>query len=219
MMLFILLLFFFAQNTNADLSCPFESCSSTYNSSGCTILCESQDFPPKSQMIDNRIFKLSFTNLKNIPKDAFEGLKITTLEIECQNVEFVDEKAFSNVQKLDNLILSNVKNFSIFSDKIQILSNITLEFSVSNAGLTETSVVSFLESLKTWKKLKSLSITNNHLVHFKYDFNVFFHNLKTLTISHNSIEIFDIKCHNLSTLNIYNNQITKLDKEMLLNLP
>lgn len=69
---------FFGENTNADLRCPFESCSSTYDSNGCIILCESQDFPSKSQIIDSRILELSFTNLKNIPKDAFKGLEITS---------------------------------------------------------------------------------------------------------------------------------------------
>ncbi|CAF1117569.1 unnamed protein product, partial [Brachionus calyciflorus] len=203
-----------------DTRCPFQSCSNTYGTQGCTINCESKQFPLMDPIIEKRIWKLRLNNLENIPKNAFQFLEITNLEIECQNLKFIDDEAFANINKLDRLHLSNIRDISLIlnKNKLQFLYKITTTLSIFNSSLNENNVLSLLDQIKTWTKLEKLELNGNLFKNFIYDFNSF-QNLKTLSLSDNSIETLDIKSQMLTELNINKNQIIKLDKEMFKNLP
>ncbi|CAF1085644.1 unnamed protein product, partial [Brachionus calyciflorus] len=220
MLFFIYVLIFVAYIHAEDTRCPFQSCSNSYETLGCTINCESKQFPLMGPIIEKRIWKLRLNNLENIPKNAFQFLEITNLEIECQNLKFIDDEAFANINKLDKLYLKNIRDIELIlnKNKLQFLSKITNTLSIFNSSLDENNVLSLLDQIKTWTKLEKLELDRNLFKNFNYDFKSF-QNLKTLSLSDNAIEILDIKSQMLTELNINANQITKLDKEMFKNLP
>ncbi|CAF0870631.1 unnamed protein product [Brachionus calyciflorus] len=219
MLLLIGILGFFGI-VNADPSCPFQSCSSTYYSTGCKIYCDSKQFPDVGPINFDKIEYLTFKNLENIPKNAFQGLNIVELKINSRNLIQVDESAFDNVGKIDILDLDGIKNLSLFfeNNSLKAISNMTKHLHISNAGLDNKSVIPIIDKLKYWTRLWCLVISNNNFSNFSYDFTNFT-SLYNLGLINNFIETFDIKSNRLNNLNLYNNKITKLEKDMFVYLP
>ncbi|CAF0966813.1 unnamed protein product [Brachionus calyciflorus] len=210
----------FISIVNADPRCPFQSCSSTYYSYGCSIYCNSKQFPDVGPINFDKIQYLTFNNLENIPKNAFQGLNLYYLRIRSQNLNQIDEGAFKNVVKLDRLYLDGIKNLPIFfeDNRLEALSNMTNHLSIWNAGLNIESVIPIIDKLKSWTRLQSLDISYNNFSHFFYDFTNFT-SLSSLDLSNNLIETFDIKSNVLNILHLCNNKITKLEKEFFSYLP
>ncbi|CAF1138988.1 unnamed protein product, partial [Brachionus calyciflorus] len=220
-MIFIILFQIFVSSIIAeDPRCPFQSCSNSYNTLGCTINCESKEFPIMGPNIEKRIRTLRLNNLENIPRNAFQFLEITSLEIKSQNLKFIDDEAFANINKLDRLHLSNIHDISLIlnKNKLQFLSKITNTLSIFNSSLDENNVLALLDQIKTWTKLEKLELNGNLFKKFNYDFNSF-QNLKTLSLSDNLIETFDIKSQMLTELNINKNKITKVFNDSFLSSP
>ncbi|CAF1045535.1 unnamed protein product [Brachionus calyciflorus] len=220
MILIILFQIFVSSIIAENPRCPFQSCSNSYNTLGCTINCESRQFPLMGSINENRIWLLKMNNLENIPRNAFQFLEITSLEIKSKNLKFIDDEAFANINKLDRLHLSNIHDISLIlnKNKLQFLSKITTTLSIFNSSLNDNNFLSLFEQIKTWTKLEKLELDRNLFKNFNYDFNSF-HNLTTLSLSNNLIETFDIKSKDLTELNIYKNCISGLEKEIFKNLP
>lgn len=220
---FVFLCFIFGISLTSGQLCPFPSCSSNYDRIiGCTINCDSTQFPSRGQNFSSdTIIDLNLKNLENIPKNAFEGLLIGTLEIDSANLKSVDNEAFSNIKKLDYFYLTNLADLSLIfqNDKIKHLSEKTKILSVVNSNLDDRNVLVLLDSIKNWTKIESLVLDKNLLKNFTYDFNSFFPSLLSLSLSGNSIKFFDIKSSNLTSLRINNNQIENLEARAFKNLP
>ncbi|CAF0948237.1 unnamed protein product [Brachionus calyciflorus] len=220
-MLLFLEILSFIWIVNADSRCPFQSCSTAYDSySGCSITCNYKKFPDVGPITFNKIEYLILNNLENIPKNAFQGLVIHKLSINSQNLTQIDDGAFENIGKLDRIILDRIKNFSNFfeNNRIEALSNITNHISLTNAGFNNESVIPIINKFRSWPRLQSLTISYNNFSHFSYDFTNF-SSLSSLDLSNNLIETFDIKSNRLSNLNLFFNKITILEKEMFFYCP
>ncbi|RNA35199.1 insulin-like growth factor-binding complex acid labile [Brachionus plicatilis] len=207
---------------NADPRCPFPSCSRTYTSwdGKCSIECQTKTFPDIGTVNVDKIKNFFLYNLENIPKNAFQGLNIDRLIINSLNLTQVDEGAFDNVKSLERIELYGIKNLSILleNNRIGALFNVTRYFHTSNAGLNNISVVEILDKLKSWTQLYGLYISRNYFQHFSYNFNNFTV-LSSLSLTNNNIESFDIKGNRLTGLSLSFNKISKLEKEMFVNLP
>ncbi|RNA09095.1 leucine-rich repeat-containing 15 [Brachionus plicatilis] len=204
----------------ADPRCPFPSCSSSYSSRGCSIYCNSDQFPNITNPIpSNKIHHLSFTNLKYLPSKAFDSLFIDYLYIYANNLTTIELNAFENVQKLNYLTLDSISNMSIILTGQQVhIAKMVKRLRIRRCNIQDANVFQTMKDLSHFSNLNELNIHYNNFSNFEFNFTQSFPNLYNLDISDNFLENVHIESKSLTRLYLNRNRINKLNGKMLDNL-
>ncbi|CAF0996696.1 unnamed protein product [Brachionus calyciflorus] len=204
----------------SDPRCPFQSCDSIYTQyKTCRITCIDHNFPDRGNTV-TQIEEIHFKNFKNIPSYAFSDLEIQRMYLACQSLEQIDKNTFQNITSLNYLYLNGIANLSLFSNgQLSPLKKMTSSLNIERSNLNNETLFTFLESIRSWSRLYSLSLTNNNLSNFRFNFTQGFSGLTKLQLSNNQIEHFNIESYKIAYLYLDSNRIKSLSSIMFEQIP
>lgn len=195
---------------------PFPSCQSKLVFSGTySISCSQAIFPDRSNSTITNINYLLFTNLKNIPTDAFKNFQINVLQFSNTTISDISPDAFRGIRTISSLILENVQNPSALLNTVQmenLQGRVSAIYISDYPSMNDSTIFDIFNGTRNLRFIQ-LIFSGNNFPNVNWDLS-FYSNLTLLSLESNRVENLRLKVSkSLLTLYIYSNKITQIQIE------